>query len=168
MKEQTKIGGIFTFSQVRNGKIIDQWEQPNIVVDEGLNYMLDAALSGGAVITAWYVGLFKNNYTPITTNVMATFPGAGVANEADAELTNTTRPIWTDAGASAKTITNTASPAALTFASDIPIYGAFLSSSSVQSGTSGVLLAASKFTSVRNMLTGDILNVTYALTVSST
>ena len=168
MKEQTKIGGIFTYSHIRDGKIIDQWEQPNIVVDEGLNYMLDAALSGGSVLTAWYVGLFKNNYTPISTNVMATFPGAGVANEADAELTNTTRPIWTDAGASAKVITNTASPAVITFASDIPIYGAFLSSSSVQSGTSGVLLAASKFSAVRNMLTADQLSIVYSLTISST
>jgi hypothetical protein len=164
---ETTAGGIYTFSHIRDGKIIDQWEEHNIVVNEGLNYVLDAALSGGTPITAWYVGIFKNNYTPVATNIMATFPGSGVANEADAELTNTTRPAWVEAGPATQVITNSASPAVITFASPVSIYGAFLSSSSVQSGTSGTLLAAAKFASVRAMLAADQLSIVYTLTIAS-
>jgi len=163
-----QVGGIFTYEHVRDGKVIDSWDQPNIVVDEGLNYILDAALSAGTPITTWYVALFKNNYTPIAANVAATFPGAGVANEATTEYSEATRPIWVEAGVTAKTITNTASPAVFTFASNIDIYGAFLISSSAKGATTGKLAAASKFSSVRSMLTADVLNVTYNLTISST
>jgi|LakWasMeta3_LOW4_FD_contig_121_139302_length_830_multi_2_in_0_out_0_2 hypothetical protein len=168
IEKNLKIGGIFRFEHVRNGEVIDTWEEPNLVVDEGLNYALDASFSGGTPITSWFVGIYKNNYTPIAANVMATFPGAGVANEANSEYSETTRPAWTEAGVSSKTITNSASPAVFTFASGVSIYGAFLSSSSVKAGTSGTLGAASKFSAVRTMLTADKLNITYTLTISST
>jgi hypothetical protein len=168
MNEQTKIGGIFTYEHIRDGKVIDTWQEPNLVVDEGLNYALDAAFSGGSPITSWYVGLFKNNYSPIAANVAATFPGAGVANEATTEYSESTRPAWTEAGVTSKVITNTASPAVFTFASAIVIYGAFLVSSSTKGGTSGKLAAASKFAASRSMQIADVLNVTYALTISST
>jgi len=166
--EQTKIGGYFTFEHIRDGKVIDKWDEKNIVVDEGLNYILDTALSGASANTTHYVGLFKNNYTPISTNVMATFPGAGVANEANTEYNEANRPTWTEAGVSAKTITNSASPAVFTFNGSVTIYGAFLSSSSVKAGTSGVLVSASKFAAARSMLAADQLNITYTLSASST
>jgi hypothetical protein len=163
-----KIGGVFKYEHIRDGQVIDTWEEPNLVVDEGLNYALDAAFSAGSPITSWYIGLFKNNYTPLAANVAATFPGAGVANEATTEYSESTRPAWTEAGVTAKVITNTASPAVFTFASGVTIYGAFLISSSVKGGTSGKLAAASKFGSSRVMQIADVLNVTYALTASST
>jgi hypothetical protein len=163
-----KVGGYFTYEHIRDGKVIDTWQEPNLVVDEGLNYALDAAFSGGSPITSWYVGIYKNNYSPIAANVAATFPGAGVANEATTEYSESTRPAWTEAGVSSKTITNSASPAVFTFASGVTIYGAFLVSSNVKGGTSGKLGAASKFVTSRVMLTADVLNVTYTLTASST
>ena len=168
MKDKSKFGGTFTFEHIRNGKVIDTWQEDNIVVDEGLNYILDSALSGAAANTTHYVGLFKNNYTPISTNVMSTFPGAGVANEANTEYNEATRPTWTEAGVSAKTITNSASPAAFTFNTSVTIYGAFLASNSTKAGTSGNLISAAKFSASRSMLNLDILNITYTLSASST
>jgi hypothetical protein len=160
--------GIYKFTHLRGGDVIDEWEEDNIVVDEGLNYSLDASLSGGTPITAWYVALFKNNYTPISTNVASTFFGAGVANEATTEYDEATRQAWTEAGVSAKTITNTASPAVFTFNTTVTIYGAALVSTSTKGGTTGTLMSASKFSSSRAMLNGDQLTVTYTLTASST
>ena len=169
MNEQKfKIGGYFTYDHIRDGEIIDSWIEPNIVVDEGLNYTLDAAFSSGSAIATWYVSLFKNNYTPLSTDVAATFPGGGVASEATTEYSEATRPVWTEAGVVTKSITNTASPAVFTFASNVTIYGAFLVSTSTKGGTTGVLAAASKFASSRAMLTADKLNVTYSLSISST
>lgn len=161
------IAGVYSFEHIRNGEVIDAWDDRNIVVDEGLNYILDASLSAGTPSTAWYVGLFKNNYTPVYNNIAATFGGAGVANEVTTEYTEATRPAWVDAGASAKTITNAASPAVFTFGTGVTVYGSFLISNATKGGTTGTLASASKFGTARLMLVADKLNVTYALTVSS-
>ena len=162
-----KIGGTFSYEHIRDGEVIDKWEEPNIVVDEGLEYALDSAFSAGTQITAWYIGLFKNNYTPIAGNVAATFWGAGVANEVTTEYSESTRPAWTEAGVTSKTLTNSASVAVFTFASPVSVYGAGLVSTNTKGGTSGKLAAASKFSSVRSMLASDVLNVTYSLTIAT-
>lgn len=167
-EKQIKIGGTFTFKQIRNGKVVDTWDQDNIVVNEGLNYILDAAFSGGTILSTWFLGLFKNNYTPTAADVIATFPGVGVASESVTEYTEATRPTWVDAGPLAQSITNSASSAEFTFGTAVTLYGAFLTSSNTKGGTSGKLAAASKFASARSMLVGDVLNVTYTLNISST
>lgn len=160
--QDLKVGGIFTYEHFRDGELIDRWEEKNIVVDTGLNYILDAALSGAAVNTTHYIGLFSNNYTPISSTVITNL------TEVTTKYTEGTRPTWVEAGVSAKTITNTASPAVFTFNTAETLYGAFLSSSNVKGGTTGTLISASKFSASRSMLIGDILNVTYTLTTSST
>lgn len=165
--QKLKTAGYFTYEHIRNGEVIDTWQEPNLVVDEGINYALDAAFSGGTPITTWYIGLFKNNYTPVAGNVAASFPNEGVANEANTEYDEATRPAWTEAGVTAKVISNTASPAVFTFNTAVTIYGAFLVSTNTKGGTSGTLAAASKFTASRAMLNADVLNVTYTLTGSS-
>lgn len=167
MNTKLKAAGFFTYTHVRNGEVIETWKENNLVVNEGLNYTLDSALSGASPQTNWYLGVFKNNFTPIATNVMATFPTAGVGNEAVAEYTEAVRPAWLDAGVVAQTVSNTASPAVFTFGTAVTLYGAFLSSSSIKGGTTGVLFAASKFSAARSMLIGDILNVTYTITATS-
>lgn len=163
-----KIGGRFKFEQIRDGKVIDSWEDKNLIVDQGLNYTLNAALSNGTVSTTWYLGVFKNNYTPIAADVMATFPGSGVANEVTTDYSESTRPLWVDAGAVSQSITNNASPASFSFTTtSTTVYGAFLSSSNVKGGTTGTLFAASKFSASRTLLAGDTLNVVYTVNSSS-
>ena len=166
--QEMKIGGIFTYEHIRDGEVIDTWQEHNIVTNQGLNYVLGAAMAGATTVTTWYVGLFRNNYTPTATDTAAVFPGSGVANEATtAVLTNSVRPTWTQAGASLQNVTNSASPAVFTFNASTNIYGAFLVSSNVLGGTTGTLAAGSQFASVRAMLTADVLNVTYSLSVAS-
>jgi hypothetical protein len=160
-------GGYFTFEHYRDGVMIDTWDTKNIVTDQGLNYILDAALSGATPATTHYIGLFKNNYTPVAGDTAALFPGGGVASEANTEYNEATRPTWSEAGVSAKVITNSASPAAFTFNTSVTIYGAFLVSTNTKAGTTGVLIAASKFGASRALINGDVLNVTYTLTASS-
>lgn len=156
------IGGIFTFEQVRNGKVIDTWSQENIVVDTGLNYLLDAALSGGTVNVNHYIGLFSNNYTPIAGTIISDLV------EVNAKYDEVTRPIWSELGAVTKTITNSASPATFTFNAGETVYGAFLTSNQTKGSNTGTLVAASKFLASRVMIASDVLRVTYTLTISST
>jgi hypothetical protein len=166
-KNKLKVNGKYDFIHMRDGKEIDRWSDDNIVVNEGLNHFLDVAFSNGTATSTWFVGLFKNNFTPISTNVMATFPGVGVANESTTEYSEATRPTWVEPGPSAQSITNTASPAVFTFTAATSIFGAFLSSSSVKGGTSGILASATKLAAARSMIIGDVLNVVYTFNITS-
>jgi hypothetical protein len=167
MNQSLKIGGTFTYEHIRNGEVIDTWSEHNIVVDEGLDYALGTAFASTSPSANWYIGVFKNNYAPIAANVIATFPGVGVAGESTTEYNETNRPTWTQAGVATRSITNAVSPAVFTFNTSVSIYGAFLANSNVKGGTTGKLAAASKFSSVRAMLATDVLNVTYTLSITS-
>lgn len=164
--EKSLASGYFTVEHVRNGEVIDTFRSDNIVVDQGLEYILDAALSGATQNTNHYLGIYKNNYTPVAGDTAATFAGIGVANEANAEIDNVTRPQWVEAGVASKSITNSASPAAFTANTTVSIYGAFLISNNTLGGLTGTLIAASKFPAVRNMVNTDILNITYTLDIA--
>ena len=165
-KDDFRAGGYFTIEHIRDGEVIYVEDIPNIVVDEGLTYILDTALSNGTQNANHYIGIFKNPYPPVASNVAATFASAGVANEITTEIDETTRPAWTEAGVTSKTITNSASPAAFTANATVSAHGAFLISNSTLGGTSGKLIAASQFSAVRNLVDTDVLNVTYTLTIA--
>jgi hypothetical protein len=64
--------------------------------------------------------------------------------------------------------TNSASPAQFNINGTATIAGAFLSSNSTKSGTTGTLFSASKFTSPgdRAVSSGDTLNVTYTFSLA--
>lgn len=170
MKQELKIGGVFTYEHIRDGKVIDVWEEPNLVVDEGLNHIVNVVFGAVAKLGQSYVGIYANNYTPSAANVAATFPGAGVAGEVTAEISNTTRPAWagyTAPATTTKSLSNSTAPAIFSFTSGASVNGAFLTSSSTKGGTTGTLFAASKFPATRTMLTGDVLSVIYTISVAS-
>lgn len=160
--QELAVGGYFTYELVRDGEVVDTWKEKNIVVNEGLNYILNAALSGGTVNTAHYVGLFSNNYTPIASTVVTNL------TEVNAKYNEATRPTWSETGAASQSITNSATPASFTFNASETLYGAFLISNNTKGGTAGTLIAASKFSSARSVLAADVLNVTYTISASST
>lgn len=143
----------------------------NIMPTEGLNSLLDTAIDAATQITAWYVGIFKNNYTPLAASVAATALGAaglfGECQDADYDSPATNRPAYTTAAASGGVITNAASKAEFTMHASITVYGAFIASSQAKTATTGVLLAAKKFDTARAVVDSDILYVTYQLTATS-
>jgi len=162
--DHTKLGGRYFYEHLRNGEVIDRWEEPNIVVDEGLIYILNTAIGNVTQIPTFYLGLFKNNYTPIAGDTAAAFGGVGVANEANAEYDEATRPVFTPTATNAKVIANAATT--FTFNTAVDIYGGFLISDAAKGGTLGTLVSASKFAAVRQMQILDELNVGYTLTIA--
>lgn len=166
-KNDTRVGGYFKYEHIRDGNVIDSWDSKNIVVNEGLNYILDASLSNGTVIPSWFIGLFKNNYTPVATDTKALFTGVGVGNESSTDYSEATRPSWVDAGPITQSISNSASPAVFTFTAAVTIFGAFMTSTSVKGDTAGTLLAASKFTTSKVMAIADQLNISYIISATS-
>ena len=149
---------------IRAGEVIDEFECKNLVVNQGLNYLLGAALGGQSVITTWYLGLFTGNYTVVATDTAATI--AANATEATA-YTAGVRQTWTSAAPSSQSITNSASQASFTFNASITVYGAFLVSSSTISGTSGTLFSGAQFAASKSVVSSDILQLTYTYTAAS-
>lgn len=167
MKTELKLGGTFHFEHIRDGKVIDEWDESNLVVDEGLTYILGNALDGTtASLANWYIGIYGNDYTP--QNVLTAATVSATAGELTTEYSEATRAPWVEAGVSNKAIGNDASAAAFTFTpASTNVYGAFLISDSGKGATTGTLCAAARFSSLRVMLITDILNVTYSIAVAA-
>jgi hypothetical protein len=158
------VGGVFSGQIVRDGKVIDEFDCPNLVVDQGLNSLLDVYFHGDTQVTTWYLGLFEGNYTPVAGVTAATITAASTECTAYDEAT---RQAFVEAAAASKSITNSASKATFTFNATKTIYGAFLVSNSTKSGTTGTLFSAARFGSSKSVVDDDQLLLTYTFTASS-
>lgn len=166
-KQRLIMGGVFDCELVRGGEVIDKWQTPNLITNEGLNSVLDVYLHGASGIGAWYMGIFEGNYTPVNTDTASSI--AGNSTECIA-ITATTRPAWTPAAPSGQSITNSASRAAFTFTGitgSKSIFGAFIHSNPTLQSTTGVLFAAARFGSSKSVVNSDQLLLTYTFNASS-
>lgn len=158
------VGGTFLVEHIRDGEVIDREEIHNLVVDQGLNAMLDIMFHGSTQINPWYLGLFEGNYTPVAGVLASNI--ATNATECTA-YDETTRQEYVEAAAASKVTTNSASKATFTFNATKTIYGAFLGSDSTKGGTSGTLFSAARFGSAKSVVSTDQLLLTYSFTASS-
>lgn len=142
-----------------NVKWIEEWE--NLVVNAGLNYLLDVALSGGSQITSWYLGLINASPTIAAGDTMASHAG-WTENTAYDEAT---REAWTDGGVSGQSVNNSGSPAVFTGSTNgQTLGGAFLTSVATKGDNTGTLYAAGTFSTPKNLDDGDTLTVTATFT----
>lgn len=158
------VRGRYSGTIIRDGCIIDEFEDENLVVNEGLNAMLNVMFNAATQITAWYAGIFEGNYTPVSGLTAATV--AAAATECTA-YASATRPTYDEATSSAQSTTNSASRASFVFNASKTIYGAFLISNSTKSGTAGTLFSAARFGSAKSVISGDELLLTYTLNLAS-
>lgn len=162
--QQLRVGGSFIIEHIRDGEVIDREEIHNLVVDQGLNAMLDIMFHGTTQVNPWYLGLFEGNYTPVAGVTAATI--ASAATECTA-YDETTRQEYTEAAAASKITTNSANKATFTFNATKTVYGAFLISDSTKGGTSGTLFSAARFGTAKSVVSTDQLLLTYTFTASS-
>lgn len=136
-------------------------ENHNLVVNEGLNYILDSALSGGTQTTTFYVGL-KN------TGAMAAGDTMGSHSNWTENTTysQANRVTWVEAGVSSFTLTNSASKAQFGINGSTTIYGAFITTNNTKGGTTGTLICGGNFASSRSAENGDTLEITYSLAIA--
>lgn len=158
------VGGRFIGQIIRNGVVIEEFEDCNLVVNQGLNDLLSTYFNNGTQIPTWYLGIFEGNYTPVANVTAATISAAATETTA---YTSTTRPEFVEAAPVSQSITNSANRAGFVFNATKTIYGAFLVSSNVKSGTSGVLFSAARFSSAKNVESGDELLLTYTFNATS-
>ena len=164
LRDKPRLKGHYEFKLLGpDGEIVREWEIDNLVVNQGLNDLLNVYLDAGSQKTQWYVGLFQGNYAPSLTDTAAN--GAANATEAS-QYSSATRPVWTPAAAAAQSITNSASPASFTFTANLTLYGCAIVSNNIIGGTGGTLFSEAAFAAPQAVTTGSQLLVTYTVGVS--
>jgi hypothetical protein len=157
------VGGVFDVEHVRDGEVIDQWQSKNLIVNQGLNHILDVVFGNSTQVATWYVALFNTDSTPASTWTYAT----PVYTEST-DYTEGTRPAYVEAAAASQQITNSASKATFTMNTTTTIYGASLVSLSTKGDTAGggTMMAASKFAASRAVVNTDSLLITYTISAA--
>ena len=135
----------------------------NLVVTEGLNYILGSALRGVTPVGSWFIAIFGGDVTVAGTWTAANFTSNST------ELTaydSSTRPAWAPTAAASGVISSFGAKAEFVASSAITVRGAGLISASAKSATSGTLVAASRFSSDKGLADNEILDVGYQLTLT--
>lgn len=151
-----------------NGK--DEQQDPNLLPDEGLMYLLIAGLYNGTKIGTWYLSLFAANYTPLANLTAASYPAT--ANEITSiseGYTEATRQVWLPSPPATNMIDNLANKAAFTIAtaSSLTVNGAALVSDAAKGAVTGVLASATKFAAPRTLYNTDVFNLAYRVQLTS-
>ena len=138
-----------------------KWEDgfSNLVVDEGVDYLLTEFFKGAAYTAAFFVGL-KGAGAVAAGDTMASH--AGWADET--VYSNATRPAFTPGAVAAKAVDNSASPAVFNVNGVLSLSGGFICTDSAKGGTTGTLYAAGDFATARVLGSGDVLQVTVSVT----
>ncbi len=136
----------------------------NLVVNEGLQDILDKIFVAGASYTAiHFVGLTDASPTIAAGDTMASHAGWVELTDYD----EATREVYTIATASAGSSNNSASPAIFTINDAITIGGAFLTTDSTKGGTSDILVGVGAFSADRVAESGDVVTVETTVTMVS-
>lgn len=168
LSEQVSITGRYDVKCLDAGGNL-KWEDSikNLVVNEGKANILSVYLGAGTQTTTWYMGLVDNTgYTAYNaTDTMSSHAGWSES----VAYSNSTRPTVTfgtataSGGGAGSAGTGSIVSTAVTFAinASATILGAFLTTGSAKSGTTGTLYSAGSFASSRAVISGDSLLVTY-------
>lgn len=155
--EKTLIAGVMSIT--KRGEAPD--EGANLVVNQGLDYMLAASLGLTAGISNWYIALFSGDVAVLATWTAATFDS--LATEWT-DYDEATRVAWGFGAVASAGADSFATKASFTSSSDAQtVRGGAILSASAKSATSGTLLAARRLSSDKQLDTGEILDVGYGL-----
>ena len=169
--EEAKATGVYYVEcHDKDGNLKWSAESKNLVVNAGLAYMAGTALTSVTQITTWYIGLYGSgaSNTPAAGDTMSSHAGwTEVVPYSNA--TRVAATFVTATTANPSVVTNAASPATFTINATSTVGGAFLTSGSAKSGTTGTLFSAADFASPgdRSVVSGDILSVTYTFSLAA-
>ena len=141
-----------------------KWEvlEKNMVVNVGVQKLLDILLMGSAAIATWYVGLAASSMTVASADTMASHGGW---TESTVYAT-AARGVFVGVR-TALAVTNSASTISYSISTAGTIGGAFLASDATKGGSLGTLLCAVVFTAGDKAVTdGDTLTVTYSFSAA--
>jgi len=170
--EQTEEGIYFPSSRIlAQGKfIVSKRGEPeevvdNLVVTQGLNYLLAAAFGATSVLSSWYIALFSGNVTVQATWTAANF----LANATEfTSYDEATRGAWTRGSVAAGAVNSFADKASFTCNTNAQtVRGAALISDSAKGAVTGTLVAAARFGTDKGLDDGEILDVGYGFQLTA-
>lgn len=148
-----------------SGEIIQSTDY-NLLPQVSIDHLAGLLRGDGTVpISSWFVGVFENNFVPTSGVTSADLPV--VVGESTA-YSQATRPVWTHVYDGVSVIDNLAAKAVFTFTAAKTIYGAFIVSSSVKAGNTGVLLSIARFNTPKTMDIGTQFSVAAGITLVPT
>jgi hypothetical protein len=168
--ESASAKGVFKIQcHDKDGNLKWEAETPNLVVNVGLQDMNAKYFTGSAYTATWFLGLYGSGATnsPAAGDTMSSHAGWTEVTD----YSQATRPACTfgvPTTANPSVATNSASPATFTINGTTTVGGAFLTSNSTKSGTTGTLYSAADFSAPgdRAVVSGDTLSVTYTLSLA--
>ena len=168
--EGAKATGLFEIKcHDKDGNLKWEAQSKNLVVNTGLAYMAGSALTSVTQITTWYIGLYGSGATntPAAGDTMASHAG-WTEVVAYSNATRVAATFVTATTANPSVVTNSASPATFNINGTTTVGGAFLTSGSAKSGTTGTLFSAADFGSPgdRSVVSSDTLSVTYTFSLA--
>jgi hypothetical protein len=168
--EEAKATGLFEIKcHDKDGNLKWEAQSKNLVVNVGLQYMAGTALTSVAQITTWYLGLYGAgaSNTPAAGDTMSSHAG-WTEVVAYSNATRVAATFATATTANPSVVTNSASPATFNINGTTTVGGAFLTSGSAKSGTTGTLFSAADFGSPgdRSVVSSDTLSVTYTFSLA--
>jgi hypothetical protein len=169
--EQAKATGVYHVEcRDKDGNLKWSADTKNLVVNAGLAYMAGTALTSVAQITTWYIGLYGSgaSNTPAAGDTMSSHAG-WTEVVAYSNATRVAATFVTATTANPSVVTNSASPAVFNINGTTTVGGAFLTSGSAKSGTTGTLFSAADFSSPgdRSVVSGDVISVTYTFSLAA-
>lgn len=169
--EEAKATGVYHVEcHDKDGNLKWSADTKNLVVNVGLAYMAGTALTSVAQITTWYIGLYGAgaSNTPAAGDTMSSHAGWTEVT-AYSNATRVAATFVTATTANPSVVTNAASPATFNINGTTTVGGAFLTSGSAKSGTTGTLFSAADFAAPgdRSVVSGDVLSVTYTFSLAA-
>ena len=155
------------FDRINGG----QWDlTPNLIVTEGLAYILSVALGATAKPAGYFLALFSGTAAPAANWTAANFAAAASEIVSMTEgYTSPTRPAWTPPASTAtNSIDNMAAIASVTMATagQLNVNGAAMLTNSTRGGTTGALVSATKYPVTRVFQNGDTYDIGYRLSLT--
>ncbi|RYF49270.1 MAG: hypothetical protein EOO27_33940 [Comamonadaceae bacterium] len=135
-----------SFRDAVNHRLLDRALVKNRVPVEGLNLFANGLFAGGAIPTAFYIGLWSGAHTP---------NGAETAADFLTQVTEVTayeggaRKAWTPGSVSNGGVSNSEALARFNFTSDVTVNGMFMTTSSPKGATAGAIVSVVRFPSPR-------------------
>jgi hypothetical protein len=149
----------------KDGNLKWSEEFENLVVNTGLNDLLDKYFKGSSYNAAFYVGLTDSTPTPAVADTMASHAGWAEVTA----YTEANRQALTLGTIASQSVDNSASKAVFSInANGTTIGGAFLATNNTKGGSTGILYGIGAFAAGdKGLDDGDTLNVTVTLTASA-
>ena len=149
----------------------DLQTDPNLLPDQGLNYLVNVGFHTLPKIDNWYLALFAGSVAPASNWTAATFPATASEIVSGTEgYSGANRPRFNataGAGTSVDNVTGGVASYTIVTASELVVTGAALLSSQPKGATTGVLASVTKFATARRLQNGDVFELGYRVTLNA-